>query len=146
MSDPRIVGFLNRALAHELSAVQQYLAQARLTALWGLDEVSECLRRDAQEELEHADRFITRMLYYGIAPQGGQLASVRLGRSMAELQARNRELEMEAVRLYDEAAAYCRRTGASDDAALFESILEDELEHVREIDAHSGGAQASPEQ
>ncbi|WP_038051109.1 bacterioferritin [Thioalkalivibrio sp. ALJ1] len=135
MSDPRIVGYLNRAVAHELSAVQQYLAQARLTAMWGMVDVSDCLRRDAQEELDHADRFITRMFHYGVTPNGSQLAPVRLGRSMAELLARNRELEMEAVRLYDEAAVYCRRVGAQDDAALFERILEDELEHVREIDA-----------
>ncbi|WP_018864192.1 MULTISPECIES: ferritin-like domain-containing protein [Thioalkalivibrio] len=135
MADPRIVGYLNRAVAHELSAVQQYLAQARLTAMWGMRDVSECLRRDAQEELDHADRFMTRMFHHGVAPNGSQLAPVRLGRSMAELLERNRELEMEAVRLYDEAAVYCRRVGAAGDAELFESILEDELEHVREIDA-----------
>ncbi|WP_018868471.1 MULTISPECIES: bacterioferritin [unclassified Thioalkalivibrio] len=135
MADPRIVGYLNRAVAHELSAVQQYLAQARLTAMWGMSDVSECLRRDAQEELDHADRFMTRMFHHGVTPNGSQLAPVRLGRSMRELQERNRELEMEAVRLYDEAAVYCRRVGAAADAELFESILEDELEHVREIDA-----------
>ncbi|MGM0553705.1 MAG: ferritin-like domain-containing protein [Pseudomonadota bacterium] len=137
MTDPRIVGYLNRAVAHELSAVQQYLAQARLTALWGMTDVSECLRRDAQEELEHADRFMTRMFHHGVAPNGSQLAPVRLGRSMAELLERNRELEMEAVRLYDEAVIYCRRVGAVDDAALFEAILAEELEHVREIDAQA---------
>lgn len=139
MSDPRIVGYLDRAVAHELSAVQQYLAQARLTALWGMEDVSRRLRRDALEELEHADRFITRMFHYGVAPRGSQLAPARLGRSLSELLARNRELEMDAVRLYDEGAVYCRRAGAVDDAALFEAILEEELEHVREIDAQTGG-------
>ncbi|WP_018138846.1 MULTISPECIES: bacterioferritin [unclassified Thioalkalivibrio] len=140
MADPRIVGYLNRAVAHELSAVQQYLAQARLTAMWGMSDVSECLRRDAQEELDHADRFMTRMFHHGVAPNGSQLAPVRLGRSMAELLERNRELEMEAVRLYDEAAVYCRRVGAVADAELFERILEEELEHVREIDAQEVAA------
>ncbi|WP_019024643.1 MULTISPECIES: bacterioferritin [unclassified Thioalkalivibrio] len=140
MADPRIVGYLNRAVAHELSAVQQYLAQARLTAMWGMSDVSECLRRDAQEELDHADRFMTRMFHHGVAPNGSQLAPVRLGRSMAELLERNRELEMEAVRLYDEAAVYCRRVGAAADAELFEGILEEELEHVREIDAQEVAA------
>ena len=139
MFDPRIVGYLDRAVAHELSAVQQYLAQARLAALWGMEDVSNCLRRDAQEELEHADRFITRLFHYGAAPRGGQLAPARLGRSLSELLERNRELEMDAVRLYEEAAVYCRRAGARDDAALFEAILEEELEHVREIDAQTGG-------
>jgi len=141
MSDPRIVGYLDRAVAHELSAVQQYLAQARLTALWGMDDVSRRFRGEAQEELEHADRFITRMFHYGAAPRGSQLAPARLGRSLGELLARDRELEMEAVRLYDEAAVFCRRVGALDDAALFEAILEEELQHVREIDAWTAGQQ-----
>lgn len=134
MSDPRIIGYLNRAVAHELSAVQQYLAQARLTALWGLDVFSRELKREAEEELEHADRFITRLLFHGVAPNGGSLASVRLGRSKAELLLQNLELEQDAVRLYQEAADYCRRRGARDDAALFEAVLDEELGHLRGIE------------
>ena len=34
-SDPRLSGYLTRALSHELAAVQQYLMQARLVGLWG---------------------------------------------------------------------------------------------------------------
>ncbi|OOC10108.1 MULTISPECIES: ferritin-like domain-containing protein [Thioalkalivibrio] len=135
MADPRIVGYLNRAVAHEMSAVQQYMAQARLTALWGMAELSDSLRREAQEELEHADRLMTRLMHYGLAPPGGQLAPVRLGRSVRQLMEYNRALELDAVRMYEEAMAYCRRTGAREDAALFSALLDEEWEHVREIDA-----------
>ena len=32
--DPRLTGYLARALSHEMTAVQQYLAQASLTEMW----------------------------------------------------------------------------------------------------------------
>ncbi|QKT04215.1 bacterioferritin [Ectothiorhodospiraceae bacterium 2226] len=133
--DPRIIGFLTRALSHEFGALQQYLMQAKLTAAWGLGDVSAALRQDVQEETGHAERLMERMLVYGITPNATQLAPVRLGRSLAQLLELNRQLELDAVRLYDEAAAYCARVRAHDDERLFSEILRDELGHVREIEA-----------
>lgn len=131
MSDPRIIGYLSRAVAHELSAVQHYLAQARLAALWDMESFSRELRQEADEELAHADRFISRLLHYGVTPGGGSLLPVRLGRSKAELLLQNIELERDAVRLYEEAADYCRRRGAHDDAVLFDAVRDEELDHLR---------------
>ena len=34
--DPRLSGYLSRALSHEMAAVQQYLLQAKLTGMWGM--------------------------------------------------------------------------------------------------------------
>ncbi len=134
MSDPRIIGYLNRAVAHELSAVQQYLTQARLTALWGMDSLSRALRQEADEELAHADRFITRLLFHGAVPGGGPLAPVRVGRTVVELLLHNRDMEADAVRIYEEAADYCRRRGATEDAELFASIMQDEIAHLRDLE------------
>ena len=55
MPDQRIVGLLRRALAHELTAVQLYLAQARLAALWGQDEASGRFREDVNAELRQRE-------------------------------------------------------------------------------------------
>ncbi|MCK8515638.1 bacterioferritin [Methylonatrum kenyense] len=144
MSDPRIIGYLSRAVAHELSAVQHYLSQARLTAFWGMEAFSRELRQEADEELVHADRFITRLLQYGVSPKGGSLSPARLGRSQSELLLQNIELERDAVRLYEEAADYCRRRGALADAELFEAVRDEELDHLRGMeqqlyDAADGG-------
>ena len=54
--DPRTLGWLSRALTHEMSAVQQYLAQSVLARLWGDDELASKLRSEAVEELGHAVR------------------------------------------------------------------------------------------
>ena len=45
--DPRTLGWLSRALTHEMSAGQQYLAQSVLSRLWGDEALSSKLRSEA---------------------------------------------------------------------------------------------------
>ncbi|MFO7542840.1 MAG: ferritin-like domain-containing protein [Thiobacillus sp.] len=133
--DPRTLGWLSRALTHEMSAVQQYLAQSVLARLWGDYALSSQLRREAVEELQHAERLMERLIVLGVAPSAGNLPPARLGRSVDELLSADRVLEVDAVRLYDEALSHARRMRDPDSAALLESILAEELAHVRELDS-----------
>lgn len=133
--DPRTLGWLSRALTHEMRAVQQYLAQSVLARLWGDEELSRKLRREAVEELTHAERLMERLIASGVAPSAGNLTPSRLGRSADDLLRADRELEIEAVRLYQEAVAHARRMRDAPTAALLEDILAEELEHVQDIDS-----------
>lgn len=132
--DPRTLGWLGRALTHEMSAVQQYLAQSVLARLWGDEALAAKLRHEAIEELGHAERLMERLILLGVAPSAGSLSPARLGRSREALLAADRQLEVDAVRLYQEAAVHARRMRDADSAALLESILGDELAHVQELD------------
>jgi bacterioferritin len=132
--DPRTVGWLARALTHEMSAVQQYLAQSVLARLWGDEALASHLRQEAVEELGHAERLMERLILIGIAPSAGNLPPARLGRGVDDLLAADRILEADAVRLYREALAHAVRMRDTDSAALLESILGEELAHVQEID------------
>ena len=133
--DPRTLGWLSRALTHEMSAVQQYLAQSVLARLWGDEALSSKLRSEAVEELGHAERLMERLIVCGVAPSAGNLPPARLGRSVDDLLAADRVLEVDAVRLYQEAVAHARRMRDNDGAALLEEILAEEMEHVQEIDS-----------
>jgi len=133
-TDPRRIGYLMRALGHEMGAVQQYLTQASLTALWRLDEVSRRFRRDAEEELEHAQQLIERLLLLGVTPNGTQLSPIRTGRSLEEMLLIDRELESDVIRLYEEAAHYCARVRDGETQALFERLLQEEMGHLRGLD------------
>ena len=133
-TDPRLMGYLARALNHEMAAVQQYLAQASLTAMWQLGEHSRRFRGDAEEELGHAQQLIERMLVLGIPSSGTQLPPIRPGRTLEEMLLIDRELEIEAIRLYEEAAHYCARMRDGETQALFTGLLQDELGHLRDLD------------
>lgn len=132
--DPRRTGYLARALSHEMAAVQQYLAQASLTAMWGLDELSRRFRSDAEEELAHAQQLIERMLVLGISTNATQLPPIRLGRSIEEMILVDRALEIEVIRLYEEGAHYCARMRDGETQTLFSNLLQDELGHLRDLD------------
>jgi len=133
--DPRTLGWLSRALTHEMSAVQQYLAQSVLARLWGDEALSSKLRSEAVEELGHAERLMERLIAVGVAPSAGNLPPSRLGRSVDDMLAADRELEVDAVRLYQEAVAHAQRMRDSGSAALLTEILAEEMEHVQEIDS-----------
>ena len=133
--DPRTLGWLSRALTHEMSAVQQYLAQSVLARLWGDEALAAHLRREAVEEMEHAERLMERLIQLGMAPSAGNLPPARLGRGIEDLLAVDRQLEVDAVRLYQEALAHVQRMRDPESAALLEGILGEELAHVRELDA-----------
>ena len=133
-SDPRLNGYLSRALSHELAAVQQYLLQATLAGLWGMTDMSTRLRTDVKEELVHAERLMARMLVLGIPSNATQLPPARTGRSVEEMLLIDRVLEIEAIRLYEEATNYCVRIRDSETQALLTAILQDELGHLNELD------------
>ena len=117
-----------------MAAVQQYLFQATLTGMWGLSEQSAHFRNDVSEELVHAERLMARMLVLGIPCNATQLPPIRAGRTLEEMLHIDRQLEIEAIRLYEEAVAYCARRQDGETLQLMRGILEDELGHLRELD------------
>lgn len=133
-ADPRLRGHLLRALGHEMGAVQQYLAQACLAQMRGLDEHGRRFRRDGVDELAHVERLIRRMLVLGITPNAGTIVPVRPGRSVEEMLLVDRELEIEAIRAYDGAARYCARAGDNETEELFATLLREEMEHLGSLD------------
>lgn len=132
-TDERVLGYLGRALSLELSAVQLYRTQARLLSTWGLSEAAAKLRAESEEEVEHVDRIIERMLAVGVAPNASQLRPVKLGRSLAELLRVNMTFEQELVQLYRDAVQHCVSAGCHDDGNFFEGLLEDEQVHLQHL-------------
>lgn len=137
-SDPRTLGWLQRALTHELRAVQQYLAQSVLARLWGDAALADELRREADEELEHAERLMAQLIRLGVAPNAAALPPARLGRAPAELLAADLALEIEAVQLYTDALAHAQRQRDAGTAQLFAGLLADEQRHVEELGRYGG--------
>lgn len=133
-ADPRTLGWLSRALTHELAAVQQYLAQSVLARLWGDEALAQYLRREATEELVHAEQLMERLILLGVPPSASGLPVARLGRTVDELLLANRQLEFDAVRLYEEALLHVRRVRDHDTASLLQTIHQEELQHLAHLD------------
>jgi len=132
-SDERVLGYLGRALSLELSAVQLYSTQSMLVATWGLTDVADKFRAESREEMEHAERIISRMLALGVAPNASQLRPVRLGRNLQELLQHDYAFENELISLYDDATRYCASIADHDDRVFFEALLNEEKAHAADL-------------
>lgn len=134
VSNPRLAGYLTQALDHELSVVQQYLTQACLCELWGEAKLAAYFRREANEEQGHAARLICHLLSLGLAPNGTRLKPTRPGRDLNEMLWLDRQFEMDAVLLYQDALHYAERCRDGAAAALFAELLADEEGHLAELE------------
>lgn len=144
--DQKILGFLGRALSLELSAVQQYSTQTRLVASWGLGQAADSFRKEAEEELQHANRIIERMLAVGVAPAASQLRPVKLAQNLAALLRIDQAFEADVIQMYQTAARYSASVGDHDSRIFFEALLIEEQQHLAELDAWLHRLQEVPQQ
>jgi bacterioferritin len=58
----KVIEYLNKALKHELTAVNQYWLHYRLLDNWGYKELAKVWRKESIEEMVHADKLIERIM------------------------------------------------------------------------------------
>ena len=134
IQDPAILGYLGRALSFELTAVQQYLSLARLLEMRGVSQAGEKFRREAEDEMEHAERIIGRMLALGVAPNASYLRPPRLDGDLLQLMQHANDLETEIIGLYAQAVKYCSRIEDYENRIFFEKLLAEEQQHADGLD------------
>ena len=132
---PRVLAYLGRALSLELTAVQQYMTQASLVGLWGDEASAAKFREETVEEMQHAERIVQHMLQLGVAPAASQLQPVTHAPDLLGLLEHNADLEQQLVDHYAEAARFCAVINDQANGAFFQSLLEDEQHHSRDLEA-----------
>ena len=66
--DTQVIDYLNKLLAGELMARDQYFIHSRMYREWGYNKLFEHLDHEMAEETQHADALITRILMLGGTP------------------------------------------------------------------------------
>ena len=90
----KIVGRLNELLSGELTAADQYFTHSRMYEDWGLGVLSERIKHESEEELEHADTLIKRILFLDGTPDLSVRTGLKIGSTVAEMMANDLELEI----------------------------------------------------
>jgi bacterioferritin len=128
--DARVIEYLNRGLRSELTAINQYWLHYRVLDNWGYKELAKKWRKDSIEEMEHADRFVQRILFLDGFANLQALDPLRIGQTVEEIIAADLAAEKGAHRLYTEAADYCFSIKDYVSKELFDDLLKDEEEHI----------------
>ena len=90
----KIVDRLNHLLSGELTAADQYFTHSRMYEDWGLGVLSERIKHESEEELEHADALIKRILFLDGTPDLSVRSGLKIGSTVAEMMANDLELEI----------------------------------------------------
>ena len=128
--DAKVIDYLNKGLRHELTAVNQYWLHYRLLENWGLLDLAKHWRKESIEEMEHADKFIERIIFLDGFPNMQVIDPLHIGQNVKEVLDSDLAAEMSARALYEEAATHCHAVKDYVSRDLFEQLMKDEEHHI----------------
>ena len=132
--DAKVIEYLNRALKHELTAINQFFLHARMLEDWGLEKYNEKEYNESIEEMQHADKLIKRILFLEGLPNLQDLGKLLIGENVEEIIRNDRQIEIDALELYREAVGYCEQVQDYATRDLFSTLLTEEEEHLDWLD------------
>ncbi len=133
--DQQVIEYLNKALRHELAAVNQYWLHYRIFDNWGYRDIAKTWREESIEEMRHADKLVARILFLDGQPNMQSLDQLRIGKGVKEIIECDLAAEMSARALYLEAAQYCLTVNDRVSKNLFEELTTDEEKHIDFLEA-----------
>jgi bacterioferritin len=128
--DAKVIEYLNKALRHELTAVNQYWLHYRLLDNWGYKDLAKQWRKESIEEMEHADKLVERVIFLDGFPNLQVLDPLHIGQNVKEVLDCDLAAEMSARALYQEAATHCHSVKDYVTRDLFEKLMSDEEHHI----------------
>src|SRR5437868_3479070 len=121
--NPKVIAALQEALREELMAINQYFLHAEMCENWHYSKLGDYIKKQSIDEMKHAEELIERILFLDGTPNMTETLQIRVGKNVKEQLESDLRLEIDAVRMYNEAVEVSR--DASDNASreLFERLL-----------------------
>ena len=135
----KVLDHLQKLLNGELAARDQYLAHSRIYQDWGLNELFERLNHEMEEETEHADDLIQRMLFLEVTPDMNQKDAVRVGSNVQEMLHNDLAVEYEVTAALKSAISVCEEEQDYDTRKILIKLLDDtEMDHAYWLEKQLG--------
>ncbi|MFA5353244.1 MAG: bacterioferritin [Thermodesulfovibrionales bacterium] len=130
----KLIGTLNSLLADELTAINQYMVHSEICAGWGYEKLHKVIEKRAIDEMKHAEKLISRILFLEGIPIVSDLRKMHIGAEIPKQLASDHALELEAVKSYNAAIALAGEVGDFATRDLLQAILMDEDRHIDSIE------------
>ena len=131
---PKVIELLNTLLAGELTAMDQYFIHSRMYEDWGLTRLYNRIAHEMQDETEHADQMIKRILFLEGMPDLTHREPLHVGHTVKEMLQNDLDLEYAVVKNLRDGIALCEAEKDYETRKMLKQQLED-----TELDKKKGG-------
>jgi bacterioferritin len=121
---------LNSLLADELTVVNQYMVHSEMCENWGYGKLHAAIRKQAMDEMHHAEWLIERIIFFEGAPTVSKLNPIKIGKTVSEMISVDHADELKVVRDYNEAIRLAHEVEDQGSVDLLIKILKMEEGHV----------------
>jgi len=126
----KLITVLNSLLADELTAINQYMVHSEMCENWGYDRLHQAIKKQAYDEMHHAEWLIERIIFLDGAPTVSKLNPMRIGKNVPEIISNDNGDELDAVHAYNSAIKLAREVEDQASVDLLTKILKMEEGHV----------------
>jgi bacterioferritin len=135
----KVIDSLNALLANELAAIDQYFIHSRMYDDWGLNKLYERLNHEMEEETQHSDWLIKRILFLEGVPCMTKRRDLLVGSDLKSMISNDLTLELEVVSSVRAAIAICESEADYQTREMLEKLLFDtEEDHVYWLEQQLG--------
>ncbi len=121
----KVIDSLNRLLAGELTAMDQYFVHSRMYEDWGLNELYEHTNHEMEEETGHASRLIQRILFLEGTPNLAKRDPLNIGKDVPAMLKSDLALEYAVIAALKEVIAQCEKAQDYETREILEDLLKD---------------------
>ena len=125
-----LITVLNSLLADELTVINQYMVQSEMCANWGYSKLHKAIRKQAMDEMLHAEWLIERIIFFEGVPIVSKLNPIKVGKTVSEIISNNDNTELDVVSSYNDAIKLAREVDDQGTLDLLTKILIMEEGHV----------------
>jgi len=129
-----LIDTLNSLLAHELTAINQYIVHAEMCEDWGYRKLHGKSEKRAIDEMKHAEKLIGRILFLEGIPIVSNLNKINIGSEVPQQVENDRLAEDEAIKQYNDAIVLAGELRDYATRDILVEILNDEDRHMDEIE------------
>ncbi len=137
--DKQVIAYLNELLAGELTAIDQYFIHSRMYQNWGLDKLYERINHEVQDETNHADALIKRILFLEGTPDLSKREPLAVGATVPEMLQNDLAVELKVVADLRKVMAYCESVRDYQTREILKVMLDDtEIDHAHWLEKQLG--------
>jgi bacterioferritin len=125
----KLLTVLNSLLADELTAINQYMVHSEMCANWDYVKLHTAIRKQAMDEMHHAEWLIERIIFLDGAPTVSNLNNITIGKTVSEMIHNDQGGEVDAIHAYNDAIKLAREVDDQGTVDLLSMILKMEESH-----------------